>query len=297
MCLPASASANAVAVVRHRPQHHVADLRDAPGIAEALQDRGAAGDRLQASAVAAAAERPVLDDDGVPQLTGGAVVPAQHAPVEHEARADPLAHVQVHDVLLAPSGAQARLRERREIRGVVEEDRLPKPPMHDLDDVDACPAAQDAPPGDAPRGPIDRCGDRDAHATQLVHAGFEVGEDVGEQQRCAIQLVVRPMIAGQRHVVLAQHGAVDVGDQDAQVPSGDMDAGDQADRTGEGDQRRPPAAADARGGAQDARAREFFDDVRDGCRGQPRHGGQLHLGQAALLLDRGGHAPPVGFTQ
>ncbi|BDZ40450.1 hypothetical protein GCM10025863_30640 [Microbacterium suwonense] len=231
------------------------------------------------------------------ELSRGAVVAAQHAALQHEASPHALADVEEDEVLPTASRTQPRLGERREIRRVVEEDGLAQPAVHHLDDVHAGPAAQDPAPGHPARCPVDGGRHRHAHAAQLIEAGLEVREDVGQQQRRTIQLIVSAVIPRERHVVLAEDGAVDIGDEHAQLARGDVDASDQSDRAGERHESGTTPAADAGGGAQHSRCGQLLDDVRHGCRREPRRRRQLDLRETALLLDRGHDATSIGFTQ
>ena len=66
--------ADAPRIPGHRLQHDVAQLEAAEVVAEFVQDGRAAGERLEAAAVPAAAERTVLADRRVAELAGDAVI-------------------------------------------------------------------------------------------------------------------------------------------------------------------------------------------------------------------------------
>ena len=288
---------DAAGVAGHRLQHHIAQLQAAEVIAQLVEDGRPAGDRLQASPVAAAAERAVLADRGVPELARDAVAPAEQLPVQHQSRTDPVADVERYGVPLPASGAEPRLRQRCQVRGVVDEHRALHPALHDVRHLDAVPAAHDAAAADRAAGPVDRRGKRDADREDFLARRIHRLQHVGEQHRHLVELVVGAVVAGERHVVLGHDGVGDVGEGDAHVPHREVDARDQAEGVRQGDLLGAAPAADALRGVQDARDGQLFDDVRDRRRRQSRGPRELDLGQSAVLLDGVDDAGSVGFTK
>ena len=97
--------------------------------AQERHQRRARGERLEAAAVAAAADRAVLVDEHVPDLPGRAAVPVVRAAVDDQAGADARGHLHVGGRAGVAPGAERDLGERAEVGVVVEVDRDPDPAL------------------------------------------------------------------------------------------------------------------------------------------------------------------------
>ena len=105
------------------------------------------------------------------------------------------------------------------------------------------------------------------------------------------------MVPRERHMVLGHDRVGDIGERDAQMPRREVHPDDQSERVCEGDVLGPAARADALRRVQEPGRRELLDDVRDGRGGEAGRARQLHLGEAAVLLDGVDDAGSVGFTK
>jgi hypothetical protein len=289
--------ADADIVAGHGPHDDVAELEPRVAGLEPLDDGVSSRDRLEASEVAAAAQRAVLDDHGVAELARAAARAAVPASTDHEAGADPVAHLDEHGVALAAQCSQAMLREGGQIRGVVDHHGHPQGALDGLADRDALPTPHDAGASDHAACGIHRRRDRDTHGEQLVAIRRHGLEHVGEQHADATDLVVGAVIARERHLVLGDHGEARVGERHAQLPLGEVDAAHQPRGVRERDVLGAAARSHRLRGAEHARFGELLDDVGDGGGGEARRARELDLREPPVLLDGVDDAAAIRLAQ
>ena len=167
---------------------------------EEREQRRAAGVRLEAAAVAAPADRAVLVDRDVPDLTGLAVDAAEQVAADDESGADRVADADEDGRRSRAGAALARLGEACEVRLAVDEDRAADAGGQALGDVDAFPAAQQ-PGGRHHAGArIDRGGQGESDGEQIADRAAERLHHVAQQDAEPIELGVVPVVEreGQR---------------------------------------------------------------------------------------------------
>src|SRR5205823_4407034 len=114
---PGATEVAALGELEHLPKVEVG----AVAAAQRVDDPLLAGERLEAAAVAAAADQAVLVEDHVPDLARGAVAPAVDVALEVQACADARRDLEVGDLGEAATGPEGDLGERAEIGVVVGE--------------------------------------------------------------------------------------------------------------------------------------------------------------------------------
>ena len=256
----------------------------------------AAGDRLEAADVPAAAHHVVVVADvDVPDVAGRAVGAAVHVPAGDDARADAGADLhEQQERLVAP--VHPVLADRHDVHVVVDQRRhaevLRQPLAHRV----VVPARHDrrvhGPAGDV----LDRPGQADADAAERAEVAAGLAQQLldrrlepGEQRVGAF---------GDRDVVrlLGEDLAAQVGDRDAGVGGADVGADHDAGLAVEGERgRRSAAGRRAVGpGHQPLVGEQHVDALGDGRAGQPGGGGEVAAGDGVAVPhqveDRAGRA-------
>ena len=288
------------------PRAAVAGLGGLQQVAEALhalarreerQQRGAAGVRLEAAAVAAAADRAVLVDRHVADLAGLAVDAAEQVAADDEPGADRVADADEHRRRDGARASLARLGETAEVRLAVDEDGAADAGLKALGDVDALPAAQEARRGDHAGARIDRRRKRESDGEDVADRAAERLHHVAEQDREPVELGVVPVVERERDRALRHDRAGRIGDRDVQLARAEVHAGDQAELAGERDEGRAAAAARGERRVEQAGCRQLLDDVRHRCGGQAGAAGELDLREPPVPLQRLDKPGSVGFTK
>src|SRR5262249_8671408 len=159
--------------------------------AQQRDERGAGRQRLQAAAVAAAADRPGLVDGHVADLAGHAASAVIRAPVDDQPGADTGRDLHITGMTGVAAGAQRHLGERARVGVVVDVDGEPEAAAELRAGIDPGPAGQDRAGVDGAARLVDRAGDRDADAEHALAAGAglleravdEPGRDVERADR------------------------------------------------------------------------------------------------------------------
>ena len=168
---------------------------------------------------------------------------------------------------------------------------------HRLGDVDAAPARQYRVGTGLAADRVDRRGQAEPDRGDVLDAGADRLGQVGEQSRGAFHPVVGDVVGLQRHQLLGEDLAGLVGDRDPDITLAEGDPGEQPAAGRERDQYGAAAVADAAGQTDHAGLVELADHVRHGRGGQAGGGGDLDLGQRAVLPDDPQNALAVGFAQ
>jgi hypothetical protein len=258
------------------------------------------GQDRQAAAVAAAAHRPGLVDDGVADLAGGARGAGVQAPAEHQPGADAVGGLDVGHLGAALAGAPAALRERAQVGVVVGGDRQAEAPLELLRRAQADPAGQQGGVADHAGGPVQRPRQAGAHADHppALHAGL--AEDLLDQPGRGVQRLRGVPVDVELVHRLGQDAVAQVGDGHAQVLVAEVDADRHPGAGVQRDQHRGPAAlrpwrlalavADL---GHHARGLQTGHQTGDGGAGQPRLARDLGPADRPCRLQDADHAAAV----
>ena len=182
---------------------------DGRGRARPAEGR-AAGQRLEAAEIAAAADdRRVIDDLDVADVAGTALGAAVEVAVRDDAGPDAGADLDDHHVVVAGRHAGAPLAERQQVDVVVHPDRRAVPRGEPFPDRVAVPAGHDRRRDRAARSELDRTGNPDADAPQPTGEVLRGGQKQREQRVHAVQAALRPGLDPGRFIVMAQDPTVE----------------------------------------------------------------------------------------
>jgi hypothetical protein len=210
--------------------------------AQQVAQRGAGDERLEATAVATAADRALRIDQNVADLPRDAARATERAPVEDEARADAGREAQVGHHVGPAAGPERRLAEGADVGVVVEVDRQPEPRLHLGGGVEADPAGQDRLRVHEPALAVDRA--RQAHAGGEHAAARDAGllNQLGDQPGGGVERVLRGGVDLELGVALGQDRVREVRDGDPERVVAEVQADDRPRRAVERHEHRRAAA-------------------------------------------------------
>ncbi len=280
-----------------------------------LDERARARQRLEAAALAAAADRALLLDDRVADLAGHPCRSVEQPAVHDQPGADAGRDLQVGGVAAAGRRAPVELGQRAEVGVVVHVDRQLEPRRERLRRSDSHPAGQDRGRPHAPRAHVDRPGQAEAYADHVAARDARLGQHLLDQLRGRVEAGLGGVVGLHGALGLGEDRVAEVGGGHAQVALAEVDADGRPGRAAERQEPRRPAAP-LRGAAvlaldEHPLGLELAHDARDRRPGEARDPRQVGPAGRARLAQRaddpgavalaadvraGGHGPELWAT-
>ena len=295
------APAAEVALVRQA--QHLGDGQVAVAAAQHLEQRAGRGGRLEAAAVAAAADGALGVDEDVAELAGHAAGAAVEPPAEDQPRADAGRELEVDEVRRAASRAVGQLGQRAEVRVVVDADRDVEPPPHLLAGGHADPARAGSPRSRQRRRRARRAGQPEAGADHARALDAGLGERLADQVERHVEALVRRVVDVHRRRALGEDVRRQVADGHAHVAVAEVDAERGAGRRVERQQDRRAAALLAVRRAlllaldDEPVGLQVGDEARDRRAGEPGAARDVGTADHAVLAQRVDHATAIEPAQ